>query len=206
MADDVYLEIDAVHEKWTVDQEIELAKRIGLGDHDAFAEVYETYNKSLFLYIRRRLSGWGSKEDAEDLLEEAFLSFYTDIWQFDVTRAPLRGFLFMKAKNKIAKFGEKAVQEDQVVAKLTAEFQGHRQTTTRGHYSRKDQLIDVFDAMEKHLTAREKEVFQLHIEGFTSQEIADHLGGVRDTTVRSWLLRSKRKIHKALFGEKTASD
>ena len=70
------------------------------GDGQAFARLYDRYDRSSFLFIRRML-GAGQGEAAEDLHQETWISVSRSAGAFDASKANFRAWLFTIARNKV---------------------------------------------------------------------------------------------------------
>lgn len=64
-------------------KEKRLIKKVKKGDHQAFAELVDRYKNSVYTICLRMV---GSREEAEDLSQEAFIRAYNHISQFDSDR------------------------------------------------------------------------------------------------------------------------
>ncbi len=74
----------------------ELAQRVAEGDLEAFGGIYESLLDPLYRYFYWNLS---SREEAEDLTEEAFLRCLLHIGRFDARKASFRSWAFRIAHN-----------------------------------------------------------------------------------------------------------
>jgi len=69
--------------------------RVLEGDREAFGELVEEYERSLFAFLRRLT---GNACDAEDLCQESFVRAFVRLAQYDSTR-PFRPWLYRIATN-----------------------------------------------------------------------------------------------------------
>jgi RNA polymerase sigma-70 factor (ECF subfamily) len=67
-----------------------LALQLANGEHDALTELFERYSDLVFGIARRMLRDDG---EAEEALQQVFLSVYRAIHQFDPARAPFKTWL-----------------------------------------------------------------------------------------------------------------
>ncbi|MGH2381733.1 MAG: RNA polymerase sigma factor, partial [Candidatus Limnocylindria bacterium] len=67
-----------------------LAQRIRAGDHEALGELYDRY-ASRALGIALRVTG--DREEAEDVVHDAFVVVWRKISRFDAERGSLRAWL-----------------------------------------------------------------------------------------------------------------
>ena len=68
------------------------------GSHDAFRAIHDRYGQRLFAYVRQML-GPGSRQDAEDLLQDIFARAYTAL-KADNREINLRPWLYRVAHNR----------------------------------------------------------------------------------------------------------
>lgn len=74
-----------------------LAVQLANGEHDALTELFERYGDLVFGIARRMLRDDG---EAEEALQQVFLSVYRAIHQFDPTRAPFKTWLLQFAYHR----------------------------------------------------------------------------------------------------------
>lgn len=72
-------------------------QRLAAGERGALAEIYEATNRKLFGIVLRIL---GDRKDAEDALQDVYLSLWQKAAQFDRTRASPVGWLAVMARNR----------------------------------------------------------------------------------------------------------
>lgn len=77
-----------------------LITRIKRREHEAFEELYDTCFTSLCRYAMRYVYDWST---AEDIVQEAFYSFWIKIDQFDVDKEPFP-YLLVLVKNQCLNF------------------------------------------------------------------------------------------------------
>ena len=70
------------------------------GDPQAFARLYDRYDRPCFAFIRRML-GPGRGEAAEDLHQETWISISKNAGAFDAGKASFRAWLFTIARHKV---------------------------------------------------------------------------------------------------------
>lgn len=81
----------------TVLLDSELVKAVATGNEDALREIYERHGASVMALARRML---GSREEAEEVLQDAILGLWQNASGFDPARASLRTYLFALARNR----------------------------------------------------------------------------------------------------------
>ena len=77
-----------------------LLRAHGAGDTQAFGRLYDRYDGSSFLFIRRLL-GTAHGDAAEDLHQDTWLSISRSARAFDPQKASFRAWLFTIARNKV---------------------------------------------------------------------------------------------------------
>lgn len=77
-----------------------LLRAHGAGDPQAFARLYDRYDRPCFLFIRRML-GSAHAEAADDLHQETWVSVSRNAAAFDPGRASFRAWLFTIARHKV---------------------------------------------------------------------------------------------------------
>ena len=76
----------------------QLVSLLRAGSPDAFRAIYERYGQRLFAYVRQML-GPGSRQDAEDVLQDVFARAYTMLKR-DEREINLRPWLYRVAHNR----------------------------------------------------------------------------------------------------------
>ena len=172
--------------------ESELVLNCLKGKRDSQKQLYERYAPKMFAVCYRYAD---SREDAEDFLQEAFITVFRKLNQWKgegelgawirriVVNTSLNG---VKAKHKMT----------EVNSELTAEDLPDYATGFLFHEGK--ELLE----LTHHLPPGYRMVFNLHvIEGFSHEEIAVMLG-VKSGTSRSQFLRAR----KLLIGKLTGND
>lgn len=178
---------------------IENFKKLKKGDKDSFDLLYEEYYLSLY---RTALLILGNKEEAEDVLQDTFLSIYKNInnlkefnklkpWIFSI----LKNSCYTRYKNRKREFPDEFVLE-KADSKLIS--------------SGEDEFVlnnEVESALLK-LNHKEREVLVLfYYDDFSIEEIAKILKTFQGT-VKSRLFRARKNLKKEImkvdqdFGEK----
>ncbi|HEX7173368.1 MAG TPA: sigma-70 family RNA polymerase sigma factor [Candidatus Limnocylindria bacterium] len=74
-----------------------LAERIGLGQTEALGELYDRYASTALATALRVV---GSREEAEDVVHEAFVAVWRKIDRFEAERGSLRAWLMTVVRNR----------------------------------------------------------------------------------------------------------
>jgi RNA polymerase sigma-70 factor (ECF subfamily) len=88
-----------IEEGFMSEEELELIQRAKAGDPDAFAELYDRHQPTIYRYISFRV---GSAAVAEDLTSEVFVRLVEKIDQFTYRGRPLLAWLYTIAYNLVA--------------------------------------------------------------------------------------------------------
>jgi len=165
--------------------ELELVERCRSGELGAFEELYRAHSGRLYSLAVRML---GNPADAEDLLQEIFLSAHRKLDSYR-GEAALGTWLYRLAMNQILDHvRSRAARSGQLTdglddASLIADATGHRLA---------DRAIDRIDLERAMLELPEgcRAAFVLHdVEGLEHREVSEVLGIAEGT--------SKSQVHKA---------
>lgn len=160
------------------------------GDKDSFDLLYEEYH--LMLY-RSAFLILGNKEDAEDVLQETFLSIYKNINNLS-SKEKLRPWIFTILKNSCYtryKKRKKEFPDEFILNKvdLDIDSKGEDEFTTRN---------EIEEALLK-LKPKEREVIVLfYYDDLSIEEIAKVLRTFKGT-VKSRLFRARNNLKKELI-------
>ena len=177
-----------------------LVRRALAGDERAFADLVQRY-------IRRALAvAWefsGTREDAEDIVQEAFLRTVRALERYDPAR-PFSAWFFTIVRNT----ARNAAASRQLhvmrfatplgrVAELRAQDAGASAASADGELMRGELRERMEQAMEA-LPPMQRSCFRLsEAEGFTRAEVADMLG-ISEATVRVHVHRARKALRLAL--------
>lgn len=99
----------------------ELLKRVGLGDQEAFHQLYENTDKTLYSFI---LSIMRNPQDAEEVMQETYLKVWTSATGYQSQGKPL-AWMFTIARNLCyMKFRDRKHEADIGLDDLTGEEAG----------------------------------------------------------------------------------
>src|SRR4029077_15243113 len=85
-------------------RDVDLLRRLGAGDEDAFLEFYRRHQGGLYRYA---LHMSGSPEAAADVVQETFLPLIRHTGKYDEAKGAPAAFLFGIARNHLRKLHEK---------------------------------------------------------------------------------------------------
>lgn len=165
--------------------ESSLVRRAQAGDLSAFDELVRAHIDRA-LRIARRLVP--THEDAEDVVQDAFLSAMRAINSFDITR-PFGPWLTRIVVNQGITFRRARArrQDESISADLPSAGPSPAQVTER------NEITDRFRVALELLPGQQRLMIQLfEVDGLSSPEIA-RLTGLSDGTVR-WHIHAARKV------------
>jgi RNA polymerase sigma-70 factor (ECF subfamily) len=151
----------------------------------AFTKIYNQYSQRVYAYCLRIL---GSSDDANDIFQETFLSFYKEA-QKDKEITHLNGLIIRIARNLCLNFKR---SNSKLLNIEDFEF-------SVPHYSYEDkELLDIIANALELLDFEFREAFVLRqYQGLPYSEIAE-IVGVKESTAKNRCWRAKEKIKKIL--------
>ena len=166
-------------------EDLALVERCRKGDLAAFEEIYRAHSPRLYSLALRML---GNPADAEDILQEIFLSAHRKLEGFRGDAA-LGTWLYRLATNQCLDYlRSRAAKTSQLTGTLDDEI-GLSDPGSRGIADRTVASIDLERALAQ-LPEGARAAFVLHdVEGLEHREVAEVLGVAEGT--------SKSQVHKA---------
>ena len=170
----------------------DLIARCKSGDREAHYKLYKLYSRAMF-NVSFRITG--SEEDAEDALQEAFISAFRSLESYRgdaAFGAWLKRIVINKAINVVKKKRHELIPEDESwdVAE-PAEATEYKEELT----------VDRVKAAIGQLPDGYRTVLSLYLlEGYDHQEIAEIMG-ISESTSKSQLNRAKGKLRELLTGK-----
>lgn len=177
-----------------------LAERIRLGQADALGELYDRYASTALATALRVV---GSREEAEDVVHEAFVAVWRKIDRFDAERGALRAWLMTVVRNRAI---------DRVRArrpKMDLEDADERSLLRTGPNPTWEAALARASASEiqvalASLPDEQRRAVELaYFEGYTYREVAE-LTGVPPGTANGRLRLALAKLREALQGSSGA--
>jgi len=140
--------------------------RIKQGYIDDYTILVHKYTSPIFRYVSSRLF---DKMEAEDLVQNVFISFYKAIERFDEKKKILP-YLFEIAKNELKMY-----------------YRSHKETVTLDDqigYGQTEETLYQTDkaALLKELNKEQKNIMQMLIDGYSYKDIATKLHKPLNTT------------------------
>jgi RNA polymerase sigma-70 factor (ECF subfamily) len=176
-------------EQRVLDIHDDLIARCRAGDRDAHYRIYKLYSRSMY-NVSFRITG--REEDAEDALQEAFISAFKNLgsYRHDATfGAWLKRIVVNKSINVLKKRKHELMPED--------EHWDVAEQDTHIDYREEMTIGRVKQAIEE-LPDGYRTVLSLYLlEGYDHQEIAEIMG-ITESTSKSQLNRAKAKLREKL--------
>ena len=89
----------------------DLARRAGQGDHEAFAQLYETHFDKIFRYVVLKIR---NQAEAEDMAQQVFIKAYESIGSYQSQGVPFTAWLFRIAHNQMVDYVRKQSKKQTV--------------------------------------------------------------------------------------------
>ena len=166
------------------ENEILLIRAFKKGDQKAFEKLFNQYHKKLYAYLMRLL---GSKEDAEEIVQESFIKIWEKREEF-IEGYSFDAFLFTIAKNTFLNFTREKVNR--------RVFEDHFQIINEMESDKTDDYVifketrEIIRLIIEGMPPRRREVFMMRkVEGLSRKEISEKLG-ISVITVDSQLLKA----------------
>jgi RNA polymerase sigma-70 factor (family 1) len=171
----------------------ELADLLKSGDQAAYEEIYNRYERLLFVHAYKRLH---NKEDARDIIQDLFIALWTRRGDFILTSS-LRAYLFTSVRNRIFDLiARRQLQSDYVISLQEYINIGHY---TADYRARHNQLLAIIEKEIAQLPPKMREVFELsRNEQLSHREIAGQLD-ISEQTVKKQV-QNALKILKVKLG------
>lgn len=167
----------------------ELIARCKAGDQAAHYKIYKLYSKAMY-NVGYRITR--SEEDAEDVLQEAFVNAFRNIGSYrgDATfGAWLKRIVVNKAINALAKKKHESIPDDE-----NWDIPDEESTVDYGD----DLTVERVRKGIEQLPDGYRSVLSLYLlEGYDHQEIAEIMG-ITESTSKSQLNRAKSKLRELL--------
>lgn len=158
--------------------EREIIKRIREGEIDHFAFLVKEHTSRILNYIKSRLF---VKDDADDLVQNTFLSFYKALDRFDENRKVLP-YLYEIAKNELKMY----YRQHKETAPLYEDMQGE------GFDDQVYALGDI-DEIMKEVPPVQRRALELVVEGYSYKEISEKMNK-NINTVRTLIRRARQLL------------
>jgi RNA polymerase sigma-70 factor (ECF subfamily) len=177
-----------------------LAERIRSGDAEALGELYDAYASSALATAMRVVGG---RDEAEDVVHDAFVTVWRKIGSFDAERGSVRGWLMTVVRNRAidrvrARRGSMNL-DDADERSLLRTGPNPTWEAALGRTSAAEMRV----AMGKLPEEQRRAVELAYFEGYTYREVAD-LTGVAAGTANGRLRLALTKLRETLIGTTAA--
>jgi RNA polymerase sigma-70 factor, ECF subfamily len=184
--------------------------RVRDGDSEAFRSLVDRHSRYVYNLAYRMT---GSAQDAEDVVQEAFLKAYRQLGRFEA-RADFRTWLHRIAVNCCIDLIR--ARRSKEVGQDVADLENEPVDPTSPPLAGPDRLLMSVEIRERvtagmaQLTAAERVAFTLrHVEGLSIKEVAEAMG-LKSEAAKNSIFRAIRKMRIALeplvaSGEPTAT-
>lgn len=173
---------------YTSYSDIELADLVRSADDRAFKEVYDRYNKLLYLFAYNKLR---NKEEAKDVVQEVFAWLLNNRTRFAINSS-VSSFLYKSVLNKIFD-----IFRHQSVIRKYIEQGDHYidiDSTETDYLIREKDIAQMIRQEIDAMPQKMKEVYLLRFEQYLSaKEIAEQLN-ISENTVNTHLKRAAKKL------------
>lgn len=151
--------------------------KMSKGDKLAFKQVYETYYKSIYLFVRKYII---DEKQTEDIAQEVFIKIWETKLYYPNSLA-FKSYLYQTAKNCALN----SLAHEEVKKRYQEKVLSEQETDDYFHdnYIEQETYRLIFQYIDK-LPSRQKEILYLNLEGYKNQEIANKLG-ITLSTVKS---------------------
>lgn len=168
--------------------DIELADLVRSADDRAFKEIYDRYNKLLYLFAYNKLR---NKEEAKDVVQDVFAWLLNNRTRFAINSS-VSSFLYKSVLNKIFD-----IFRHQSVIRKYIEQGDHYidiDSTETDYLIREKDIAQMIRQEIDAMPQKMKEVYLLRFEQYLSaKEIAEQLN-ISENTVNTHLKRAAKKL------------
>ena len=169
-----------------------IVSKLKEGDVASFDDIFKKYNHRIYFFAKSYLK---NKEEAEDVVQEVFLSLWRHRDQINEYYI-FSQYLFKITYNATCKRLRKQASEKKHMEEIfhLASVEDH---STKLDLEYKN-LLETKDLLINNLPAKQKEILRLSIdEQLTSEEIAQRLN-ISKKTVENYLSSARRYLRKSL--------
>jgi RNA polymerase sigma-70 factor (ECF subfamily) len=181
----------------------ELLRAHGAGDPQAFARLYDRYDRPCFLFLRRLL-GAAHGDAAEDLHQETWIAVSKSETLFDPARSSFPAWLFTIARNKAWDH----FRRQRVAVLASAQEDAAMKVPDPGQSPfervQSRELAQVLIAAVEALPLEQRGAFVMFVEAGLSLEEIAQVTGVTVETAKSRLRYARAKLRQSLAGERSA--
>jgi RNA polymerase sigma-70 factor (ECF subfamily) len=167
----------------------ELDTALTVMSEEEFRAFYERTSRPLWAYLSRIT---GNGHEADDVLQEAYYRFYRAGAKHE-DEAHRRNSLFQIATNIVRDAARRARHHEDVPLERETEKGAELVSTTPAPEREVGARIDVTRGLEKLEPAQREMLWLAYAQGASHEEIAEIMG-LRAVSIRTMLLRARRKL------------
>lgn len=171
----------------------DLARRVQLGDREAFAELVGLYQKKVFV---QAFAFFRNREDALEIVQETFMRVYEKIGSYRADHS-LQSWIYRVARNLCVDYYRKYAKKRNLEHDLDAIPELQLNGAAKGRSAWESQhLAAAIDRAVERLSSRQKEVFSLkYRQGMKLQQVAETMA-VSIGTVKALHHRALQRIRR----------
>lgn len=184
------------------EEEQSILSAVKKGETGRFREIEKSYHKKILFYLWHLL---GSKEEAEDILQNVFMKVYASIGSFD-NRKHFSSWIYRIAHNEAMNYLKRRNRfrsiswEDIASVKDRAEASDHEDSPEE-RWVRAENRNAVRNALKKLPPKYREALFLRYYSDHSYDKIAEIIGKPRNT-VGTLISRAKKRLLKALGEER----
>ncbi len=165
--------------KIEINKELELVRKLRVGDASAFELLFEQYSGKLFHFVNKHLD---IKEESEEIVQDVFLSLWRHKKDIKSPEA-FKSYLYKIALNNIRNYFTKKQVKERHKQLIAQEYL--IKSELFADESDYESLIKQVDLLIRRLPAKRREIFLLsRKEGLDIAEIANYLK-ISESTVKN---------------------
>ena len=161
-----------------------LVSEVRAGNEEAFARMYERHCIELLAYCRHMV---GSRDDAEDVLQQTFLKAYRALRRSD-SRIAVRPWLYAIARNECVSL----LRRRRETAADTDTLDSHR-AGVAGEVEDREEMRAIFADLSRLPDEQRQALLLSGVEALSGEEIAALLGTDRER-VKALVFRARRSL------------
>jgi len=168
--------------------DIQLTELFGLGDIDAFEEIYNRYWLKLYSAAYKRVK---ERETAQEIVQDFFTSLWINREQVKI-QTSLQGYLFTSIKYLVLNYKRAEAVRNSYAEILQMVNSSFDNSTEENYYYK--ELLERVEVEVNHLPPKCRNVFELSRKQYkTNKEIAQ-LMGISEKTVENHLTKALRYL------------
>lgn len=161
-----------------------------------FEVLVDTYSALVFRVIFNLIRGRGSREDAEELSSDVFVSFYKNLDSYNPSVCPLGGYLAVCARRRAISFLRKMKGENIVIS---FEETGDSEDISNAYEKREEKSL-IYMAIASLGEPDSTIIKRKYLLGESAKEIANTLS-MKPDTVQKRAQRALEKLRRIMKGE-----